>query len=128
MPAYNNSTRRFEFTPEEIKEMYERTRNYYGVPFGNFNVGSADMPSGLYYTGAVGDPIDEGLMAREAARQRMAQRAAEADRNRISARWDNIMVQLLHGVTERSRATGVSHYVNGLGETVDQFGRPLKAA
>ncbi len=97
--------------------------------YGNYNVGSADMPSGMsgiYYTGRADDTLEEAAALREAARQRMAERAAEADRDRISARWDSILVQLFHGVTERSRATGVPHYVNALGETVDQFGRPTK--
>lgn len=94
---------------------------------GSFNVGSADMPSGLYYTGAVGDELDAALIKREEARQRMAAQAAELDRQKITGRWANILAQLLAGVTERSRATGVPHYVNAEGKTVDQLGRPLQA-
>jgi hypothetical protein len=57
----------------------------------------------------------------------MAAQAAEADRQKVTVRWKAILCQLLAGVTERSRATGVPHYVNAAGETVDQLGRKTQA-
>jgi hypothetical protein len=127
MPTWKGPGQPLEFTPDEISEMSNSALSAFGWKlYHKYNIGSTRMPSGMWYSGAVGDELDAALIEREKARQRMAAQAAELDRQKITGRWCNILAQMLAGVTERSRATGVPHYVNSRGETVDQLGRPLE--